>query len=306
MRPHIHILMCTRNGAAFLAPQLCSILTQTHPEWSLWISDDGSQDDTLAMLSAFRAAHPSRDIRVFAGPQKGCAQNFLSLFARSGLDNAWVAFADQDDLWMPHKLERAVDQIWRGTGAEIYASRRIYTDSALSVTGMSPRYRRPFGFGNALVQNVLTGNTLVLPPVVTNFLRSVVDFATDADVPFHDWWVYQIATGAGFDVIHDDKPGLFYRQHQDNLLGAAGDRSGQRAKFLMRRVFAAWVDQNLAVLERVSPLLRGGNRKMLFDFLNWRTAAGNIIRPPLQSIGVYRQTFGGDAALQALAQIGRL
>lgn len=305
MRPHVHILMCTKDGSAFLGPQLYSILTQTHRDWSLWISDDGSCDDTLAKIAAFRDAHPAQDIRMFAGPQTGCAQNFLSLLARDGLENAWIAFADQDDLWMPHKLERAIDQISRGTGAEIYASRSIYTDSALSVTGMSTRYVRPFGFGNALVQNVLTGNTLVLPPAVTDFLRSVVEFAVDADIPFHDWWVYQMTTGAGFDVIHDDKPGLFYRQHDRNVLGASKDRSLQRTLLVLRRVFAAWLDQNLTVLDGLSPMLRRPNRQLLFDFMEWRSLSVPR-RSPLRSMGIYRQSAGENAVLRVMARIGRI
>lgn len=306
MLPHVHILLCTKEGGAFLAPQLHSILMQTHSAWSLWISDDGSRDQTVPQVQAFMAANPDRDIRLFSGPNKGCAQNFMSLLEQPELQGGWIAFADQDDIWMPHKLARAVDMIWRGTGAQIYASRSVLTDSELNVIGMSPQYCRPFDFGNALVQNVLTGNTLVAPPIITDFLRSTLSFSQQADVPFHDWWIYQMVTGAGFDVIHDNKPGIFYRQHENNLIGSYRTHALNRAMLILSRVFAGWINRNLDVMHILAPVLNRPSRRTLFDFMDWRAQPLLFRRPAPQSVGVYRQTYSGDLALKALARIGRL
>ncbi len=306
MRPHVHILMCTKNGGAFLVPQLRSILAQTHKEWSLWISDDGSTDGTVEKIRSFMFANRDRDIRLFEGPRLGCAQNFLSLLARPGLDASWIAFADQDDLWMPHKIARAVNMIWRGTGAQIYACRSVCTDADLNVIGMSARYKRPFGFGNALVQNVLPGNTVMMPPPVTDFLRSIVDFAQGTHLPFHDWWAYQVVSGAGFDVIHDERPGIFYRQHGNNILGAQRGHATRRMKILMRRVFALWLDQNLSALHELAPVLDPRSRRLLFDFMDWRATPRHAARPDFASIGLYRQSYAGDVALRAMARLGRL
>lgn len=304
--PHVHILLCTMNGAPFIGAQLNSILTQTHREWSLWISDDGSVDQTVECVSGFIADHPDRDIRLICGPGQGCAQNFMTLLGHPELDGAWIAFADQDDVWLPHKLARALDMIWRGTGAEIYSSRSIYTDASLNTVGVSADFRRPFEFGNALVQNVLRGNTLVIPPDATDFLRSALPFALNAGVPFHDWWVYQTATGAGFDIIHDARPGLFYRQHGGNLLGCSQAHAGRRAMAVIQHVFAGWVDRNLHVLTDLSPILTRKNRRILFNFADWRAQPAINWRTSPQSLGVYRQTLGGDLALRILARFGRL
>jgi glycosyltransferase involved in cell wall biosynthesis len=304
--PHVHILLCTKNGGPHIMAQLQSILGQTHAEWTLWISDDGSTDQTLLCISRFIGANPDRDIQLVQGPRQGCAQNFMTLLSRPELDRSWVAFCDQDDVWMPHKLERAVNMVWRGTGAQIYASRSVYTDANMNVLGASPAFRRPFEFGNALVQNVLRGNTLVMPPDVTDFLRGTLPFALNAGVPFHDWWVYQIVTGAGFDVIHDVKPGLFYRQHDGNLLGSNYMHAGRRAAVLLRRVFADWIDRNVNVMHDLSPVLTRKSRRVLFDFMDWRAKPEFGWRAPPQSIGVYRQSQGGDLALGVLARLGML
>ena len=304
MIPHVHILMCTKDGGPFLAAQLASIAAQSHAEWSLWISDDGSQDDTLDIIAKFQAAHPGRFISLVAGPQSGVAANFLSLLARPAHHESWIAFADQDDIWMPHKLARAVDMIRRGTGAQIYGSSAVVVDAAMVVTGVPRRYQRPLEFGNALVQNVLRGNTLVIPPPVTDYLRAAYSVVSPAQVPFHDWWVYQMGSGAGFDVLHDDKPGLFYRQHGRNVLGAQQGHAGRRARVVLQRKFTGWVDANIEILRQVSPVLTAPNRRLVHRFAQWRADTPPELRPAPHALGVYRQTAAGDLALQAMARLG--
>lgn len=304
MIPHVHILMCTKDGGDYLAAQLVSILAQTHNDWSLWISDDGSRDETLDLIAECAAAHPARQIRVIDGPRMGVAANFLSLLARPEFERGWIAFADQDDIWMPHKLARGVEMVRRGTGAEIYASRSIVTDAAMQVADMSRAYSRPFDFGNALVQNVLTGNTLVIPPRITDYLRAALRVVQPSAIPFHDWWIYQMVTAAGFDVLHDRKPGLFYRQHGRNVLGAQQGHIAHRARLVLQGDFASWIDANIEILHQIEPLLTGPNRRLLGDVSRWRKERGAGFRPDPSALGLYRQTVAGDVALRVMARMG--
>ena len=69
--PHITILMATYNGARFLAAQLNSLAAQTHRNWSLIVSDDGSRDGTMDILHAFDRAHPGRILHLVEGPRAG-------------------------------------------------------------------------------------------------------------------------------------------------------------------------------------------------------------------------------------------
>ena len=91
--PHVAILMCTRNGARFLPAQMDSFLAQTHDNWSLWVSDDGSNDKTLDILREFQAAHPSRIVRLFRGPRQGIGANYLSLICRSDTPKGIIALS---------------------------------------------------------------------------------------------------------------------------------------------------------------------------------------------------------------------
>ena len=103
----VAILMCTKNGAAFLDEQLKSIADQTHANWSLIVSDDGSTDTTVKIIQRFADSHAQKTV-VRNGPAKGVSANFLSLATDPTIDADYFAFSDQDDLWYKDKLQRAL------------------------------------------------------------------------------------------------------------------------------------------------------------------------------------------------------
>ena len=81
---HVAILMGTCNGARFLAAQLDSIAAQSHRDWRLVVSDDGSTDATRAILADFGAGQGNR-VTVRPGPCRGFAPNFLGLAGDPGI-----------------------------------------------------------------------------------------------------------------------------------------------------------------------------------------------------------------------------
>src|SRR6516162_5372814 len=103
----VAILMCTKDGAAFINCQLKSIADQSHKNWILIVSDDGSTDDTVAKIQQFAEVHPQKTT-IRRGPGKGVCANFLSLANDSTIDADYFAFSDQDDFWHPDKLQRAL------------------------------------------------------------------------------------------------------------------------------------------------------------------------------------------------------
>ena len=100
------ILLCTYNGARFLPSQLALFEAQDDPNWRLFVSDDGSQDATLALVEEFRSKHGAEKVFVRQGPQQGFVANFLSLVCDPQVTGAYYAFSDQDDIWLPSKLSR--------------------------------------------------------------------------------------------------------------------------------------------------------------------------------------------------------
>lgn len=303
----VTICLCTRNGAAHLPAQLDSYLAQTHENWALWISDDGSDDATPEILHAFRKAHGHRrDIRILRGPQRGVAANYLSLLTHPDLPPGPVALSDQDDVWHPGKLSRALAGIGAAGGPVLYGAQYLYTDAALRVTGHSRPPGRGASFGNALVQNIVSGHSAVLNAPALDLLRRA---GMPDGLAFHDWWLYQLVTGAGGRVICDRERVLSYRQHGANHMGARhGIRAaGTRAAALLGRRYGGWVAAHIAALNRASHLLTPESRAILRAL----SAAGAPRAGParaalLARCGLHRQTRPETAALYLAAALGRV
>lgn len=313
---HVSIVMATLDGAAHLGAQLASIAAQDHRDWSLTVGDDGSRDATAAVVAGFAAAHPGRVAWVAhppGAPGRGSGGNFLRTAARAP-EGAWLAFSDQDDVWLPGRLSRAVSVLSAlapGPGGaaagRVYASRTLHCDAEGRPGRPSRRHPRGPSLGNAFVQNVLAGNTLVLDPAAAAVLRAGAPAALGAGVAHHDWWVYLQAMATGAAVTIDDRPGLLYRQHGGNLMGAnrGAGVALARARQVWGGAWSGWVGANLdALAAHPAPLLPEA-RAMRDAFAAWRAEGGRSLAA-LRRMGLRRQTRAGDAMLEAAARAGRL
>ena len=220
---HLTVVLPTLNGAAYLQAQLESIAVQKRPPDLLLVSDDGSHDGTCEIVKTF-ADHAPLQVVLCPGPRKGLAANMRSLLAICPA--GYVALADQDDVWLPHKLSDACKQLACLIQPTLYAARRIVTDAQLNPCGLTRLPKGSPSFAHALHRNIAPGNTVVLNPAAQALMTRVIAQPTPLPA-FHDWWLYQLITGAGGQVIFDPNPALLYRQHGQNLFGAA---LGIRAK----------------------------------------------------------------------------
>lgn len=314
----VTILMAVYNGADCLEEQLQSLLAQQHRCWHLVTSDDGSRDDSPAILESFarqvraEAEATGAQIRVsnLQGPRQGGAENFLFLLRQAGraAQPGWIAFSDQDDVWLPDRLSRGLGALRAigGEGPALYCSRTWITPSDLSTRRLSAARPRPAGFRNALVQNIASGNTILLNPAAVELTSAAV--AKVPQVVVHDWWVYQLVTGAGGQVVHDDEPTLLYRQHAVNQIGA-NDTFLQRLKRvrqLLRGDFRDWNRINIAALRSAEHCLTTENRELLEDFARLQKLS---LLPRLQllsDLGLYRQSGISTFALWVAAVLRRL
>jgi glycosyltransferase involved in cell wall biosynthesis len=141
--PKVAVLLCTMQGQHFLAEQLNSIATQSHPSWAIWASDDGSDDHTHAILEYYQSHWGEDRISIHAGPAEGSTANFLSLSCRVDIDADYFAYADQDDVWESDKLERAVDWLHSipPDVPALYGSRTLLVDARNQHIGYSPLFR---------------------------------------------------------------------------------------------------------------------------------------------------------------------
>ena len=210
----VQILMSTYNGEKYLREQLNSILEQTYPSIELLIRDDGSTDGTVEILKEYSETY--ENVRFYQGSNKGAIQSFLELLRESNDNAKYYAFADQDDVWLPEKIEKAVKSLEKKQSDQplLYCSDLYITDENLNVIKVDDKRHRP-SFGNALVQNICTGCTAVM----NRALRDIINQSRPENIVMHDWWFYLAATLFG-KVIYDQTPYMYYRQHGHNEWGA--------------------------------------------------------------------------------------
>lgn len=294
---HVAILLGVRDGERFLAEQLQSYTEQTHRDWSVHVSDDGSSDKTVDVIKEF-AGRVVQEVTFRCGPRTGAGANFLSLLRDRRIEADYFAFSDQDDVWHAKKLDRAINVLQtapRGQPA-LYCSRTELIDEAGCPLGYSTAFKRPPSFQNALVQNVGGGNTMVFNRLARDLLRHVPDGAVVA----HDWLTYLVVSAAGGMIFYDQAPSLKYRQHRDNLIGSnVGVRAvALRAKMVLAGRWQGWNSLNLKVLEHLLDHITDENRRVLDRFVEMRRAEGLPQRLwNLWRSGVYRQTPLGNLAL---------
>ena len=302
---NVQVLMGTLNGAAHLSAQLCSIAAQEDVDWRLIVSDDGSTDRTGALIDEFAAAYAGRVERRL-GPRAGCASNFLSLLERA--ENGVVALADQDDIWLRGKLIRALrllGEVPPGLPALYTARRWLWWPDTGQLRPEALAAHHP-GFGNALIENVAPGNTVVLNPAAVRLARETAHLAHG--VFAHDWWLYLLITGAGGRIVADPARVLLYRQHPGNVISAGQGLAAQvrRKRAVLSGAFRERVAGNLAAVHRCRAVLTPQARARL-DAFRAAHAAGPIRRIwHLGQARPYRQNVVGSAGFWGAAILGKV
>lgn len=293
--------MATRNGAAWLGPQLASIAAQDHRHWALWVSDDGSSDATRALVADFAADHPDHAIRLLDGPGQGAAQNFLALVTHPDMPaTAYVALCDQDDVWLPGKLSRGLAQLAGINGPAVYGAQSLHIGPGGRTFGRSRRPRRPVCIRNAVVQNMVSGHSMILNPAAVALARRA---GRPPGIGFHDWWLALLVLAVGGQVVVDPATVLHYRQHAANVIGAPVGLAAQwrRIGLLFGRDYAGWIAANLAGLQAVdlTPLAQA-----IVTDLRAEPQAGLTKIRALRRWRIHRQTGFSTILLYLAALLG--
>lgn len=269
---HVAILLCTFNGARHLMAQLASIAGQTYADWTLWISDDGSTDVTLQVIDRFRAAYPHVRVRLVNGPRAGFAANYMSLVSHGEINADYLAFCDQDDIWLPGRLAASVKALNElDAGPALYCARTQYIDQNGRVVGESRPVPRECSFPRALAHNVCGGNTMLF----NRQTRELMQRVPGVQVAAHDWLAYLLVTGAGGRVVYDPQTYVQYRQHPGNAMGENRSIPAKwhRLKRLAAGDLRTWTDANLQALDHVADALTPANQATLARFRAARSGA---------------------------------
>lgn len=298
----VQILLSTYNGERYLREQLDSFLSQDiYADTSVLIRDDGSTDGTRAILEEYRDRH---GFTVVFGENLGLNASMFTLFSLADKAFSYFAYADQDDVWLPDKLSRAVT-VLDGMDAHtpaLYSARSVLTDAALHPIGETRYPRRTPSFYNAMVQNVAPGHSQVF----NRALLSLVCTPPPDGIYVVDQWLWLCATAFGQFYLDRAKTAL-YRQHGGNAIGY-GEKPSRifrsRVRQVMRDIPRAHARQVAAFLFYFGDSIPDAYRAEARRFLSHSYPLSRRLRYAL-SHKIFRQGAFDNLCLPFLYLLGR-
>lgn len=231
----ISVVLATYNGAPHIAEQLRSILAQLGADDEVVVSDDGSTDQTLAIVRQI-AATSATPIRLTANPgPQGYTANFEHALRQAR--GAYIFLSDQDDVWLPHKVTTMLHAL-RDEGYDLCVSNASITDTSLHVT--QPDYFAARGVHTGLVGNFLKFGYLGCCMALTRRqLQRALPFPTDRRYCTHDNWLFVCAQALGRVRILTE-PLVLYRRHAATQTTGALNAHRSLAFRIRYRLYLAW------------------------------------------------------------------
>lgn len=215
----IDVLLATYNGEKYLNEQINSILKQSYSgKINLIIRDDGSTDNTLTILNSLKDPR----IRIIKDDRKalGAALNFKELMKYSQAD--YIFFSDQDDIWLPDKISKAVlaaEKSFNSERPSLVYTNALVVDSELASQNKSTYSNN--GNNTALAALLFFNGGLQGCSMLINRRLKEMALSYNGYWFMHDQVVSFIASCFG-EIIYIREKLLLYRQHANNVLGHSG------------------------------------------------------------------------------------
>ena len=222
------VLMSTYNGDLYLTEQIESILNQKNVEINIVVRDDGSTDQTINILEKY--ANQGL-LEWYSGHNIGPAKSFLDLLVKTKSDN-FIAFADQDDVWIEDKIYRALEMMNYETDIPLlYIGNEYKVDSNLKIIKTSFR-NNIIDFMDLIYKNTAVGCTMVL----NSSLMKIINEYQPKSLIMHDWWIHIVCKSTNIKIIYDDYQSVLHRIHSNNATVKIDSNLRSRVKSRLKRL----------------------------------------------------------------------
>lgn len=268
--------MATYNGEKYLKQQFNSLLKQTYQDFRILVRDDGSTDNTIAIIEGYAKRYPEKIIYIQDKKKGGsAAKNFFYLISYASAD--YIMFCDQDDIWLPDKIDKTYKKMLaiecsRGKKEPVLVfSTYKPVDEKLKPIYLKEKNNQisayNLDFNHLLVQNYVTGCLMMCNKALYS---NCGDF--DDGILMHDWWLALLASSTG-TICHIPDIMMLYRQHNNNEVGCVDVKSFRYrlSKFLdkdTRNKQYLYLAQAELFYKRYSDILDANAKKQLTDFIS--------------------------------------
>lgn len=220
MKEQIDVLLATYNGEKYLKEQIDSILNQTYQNIRLIISDDGSNDKTREILKQYE----QKEERVIVYEQNenlGCIKNFEFLLQK--VENDIYMLSDQDDVWMPEKIEKTYEHLKKEKADLVFTDLEVVDNELqmiypsfndfMKLSRKIEKYRNTDKIN--YLYNCVTGCTILSRK---KWIEKILPLPTNSKYVLHDHWIGLVISLEGKLAYLPEKY-IQYRQHEDNEVG---------------------------------------------------------------------------------------
>ena len=218
----ITVLLAVYNGEKYLKAQIDSLLNQTVKDIKIIIRDDGSTDNSPFIINEYCEKY-SQIVSKLSGKATGSAKcNFAELLYNC--DDDYIMFCDQDDVWLPQKIEKTLDAMKSAEGENreipvlVHSDLKVVDQDLNVISNSFFEFQRlnqdSITLPKLLVQNYVTGCTVMINRALAQICGEV-----PKECIMHDWWLALVAQLFG-KIICLKQPTMLYRQHSDNQVGA--------------------------------------------------------------------------------------
>ena len=233
--PVVAVLLATHNPTETIEEQLGSIFAQNSVKVKIYWGDDRSTEESKEYV---RKLLTGKDYVEIKDTGVGATKNFLHLL-RFPTDE-YIAFSDQDDIWLPEKLIQHINLIKDSSDLPALS----HSNSVVLKNGKTSKKKsvcQDHTFYQLSWQNCVQGCTVLLNSKAQQLLNSM----PQNHVLAHDWWVAQVISLYG-KIFFNEKTDLFYRIHTTNEVGLPGTL--ERIKKSLSRTSGTLSNQALEIL----------------------------------------------------------
>lgn len=304
--PLVAILLSTYNGEKYLREQLDSIMVQTYKNFILYIRDDGSNDNTIFIIKEYEKKYKHK-IQIIDEAQHvnlGYKGSFWKLL-RKVSEASYYAFCDQDDIWLPEKIEKGILALQVGKCEEplLYFSSFVYINGKSEIIGDAHKVQLQSELKDLLFYTPAFGFTIIINKKLRDMAINVPD---SSQIP-HDGWCLKVASTTG-KIIYDPFVAAQYRRHEDTVTYSTPSKWIQVKKWLRNDIFGQALDENYFIISNFLLEYKTVLSKEEIEILSIFCRATLFSKKYFQKLFFtkrLRPSWGGEMALRLCFLIGK-